>query len=682
MLWDSIMRGFPIGSIILAPALTNLDNKPSAITHQPSSTTSRWHLLDGQQRCNAIAWGFVDPWEPSASYDQILWIDLLPDSIPARSTRKYLFRVTTIAHPWGFGSDDNSGLLSEADRRTFLGKTTAKEYESPPNAPPLSEGKRPKPQNGLPIAATFPVPMAILWKHFNDEKIDWNALADDPTVKWGEKWHGHSIRDLSSENRYHIEKGISNANKSLVVALFVTSADTAQSQIDQVAEIEQIFVRLNRQGTPLSNEDLAYTLLKSYWPDVDRIISGENPPLPRHSPPARMVNMGIRVALTRRGNANTVNGLSRGLTAEQIRDTFSALAKLRADDNSSNDDKKTQESIFPAELITRYFSTKLRAALEWIDTNLIYKSTRAFGIPPYLRSSIAWSSPSLFAWLMYQAGEFGYEGIDDQQAKRLIGAALCIHWFGEDRERAVDRLFEIGDAKVLLKELVDPDGQRTLLRTPLSPNELKQAIHATDSPEMLSNALLKNWENLWQGVVRFDAEGSKRNDEQSEIEARRVGYFVDRLQRQRELLVYAQREYISSAQFQGFDPSNPLMWKGHNRPWDYDHILATARLDGRSGRAGVFHNACKSWQSTIGNLVAIDFSTNRGLQDSDAAEKSRYKKIPGTFTENRLSYFSEMNLEKTNDLAASQRFIHGCQGRILSIYSDFFESLDIGGMLL
>jgi hypothetical protein len=56
LLWDSILRGFPIGAIVLSAKITGQtkvrDEKDSSITH---------HLLDGQQRCDAIALGFKDP---------------------------------------------------------------------------------------------------------------------------------------------------------------------------------------------------------------------------------------------------------------------------------------------------------------------------------------------------------------------------------------------------------------------------------------------------------------------------------------------------------------------------------------------------------------------------------------------------------------------------------------------
>ena len=55
-LWDSILRGFPIGGFILS-----------------ENNGNHYDLMDGQQRFNAIGLGFE---EPEKSAKSILWIDI------------------------------------------------------------------------------------------------------------------------------------------------------------------------------------------------------------------------------------------------------------------------------------------------------------------------------------------------------------------------------------------------------------------------------------------------------------------------------------------------------------------------------------------------------------------------------------------------------------------------------
>jgi hypothetical protein len=670
-LWDSIMRGFPIGAIILAPRIEGLKDKDPAImkpTQSPSG--GQWHLLDGQQRCNAIAWGFVNPWEQAETASaQILWIDLTPEPAKHQQSREYLFRVTTQAHPWGFGSDDNSSLLSVAHRRDFM--VQAKQLRADAHMPAIArlwpENGRPLPQHGLPVAASFPIPFALLWKHRHKlgdtGRVDWEALAAEPAMQWVSAWRkGKSIADLNADQKAHIEAGLAHASKAEIIALLVPEVAVGVSQI------EQIFVRLNRQGTPLSADDLAFTLIKAYWSEVDGIIDG----LPRHTPPARMVNMAMRVAL--RQTTPTPERFARALSIEQVRRLFSGVPAT-LEQNPSATERQDRET---ATAIKRYFASDLGRALTWIDDNLLYTADRPFGIPKYLRSSIAWSSPTVFAWLMHQAAVHGYSRLaDPADAKRMLAIALSLHWFGEDKDRAVDMLTSLGGLPAVT-QLIDPTGrQRPLLYMPRRPDDLAEIIHATKRPEDLSPGLLQGWENMWQGVVTLDATG-KRGAGASLDE----GHFMNRVHGQREFLVYAQRRYIESC-FDGFDPSNPLMWKGHNRPWDYDHILATARLDARSSSAGLYHKVSKVWQNTIGNLIALDFAENRSAGDASAEEKQAYLDKNGeeAFLEAGNEAYTAFDVTKTHDLAASQRFVHACQQRMLAIYGDWFDSLAVGGLL-
>ena len=99
LLWDSILRQFPIGAFML------------------SYKDEMYDLIDGQQRWNAIASGY------STSNDGcILCIDLKPERVwkDVNTTRKYFIRVTTKAHPWGYEADDKCNPLKTAQKRAAL----------------------------------------------------------------------------------------------------------------------------------------------------------------------------------------------------------------------------------------------------------------------------------------------------------------------------------------------------------------------------------------------------------------------------------------------------------------------------------------------------------------------------------------------------------------------------------
>ena len=88
-LWDSILRGYPIGSFLF------------------SKTSSNLHLMDGQQRATSIFLGHFNPYNAINATKAwsikgelpIVWLDIKPTVKP--DTSKYLFRLTTRSHPWG-----------------------------------------------------------------------------------------------------------------------------------------------------------------------------------------------------------------------------------------------------------------------------------------------------------------------------------------------------------------------------------------------------------------------------------------------------------------------------------------------------------------------------------------------------------------------------------------------------
>ena len=60
LLWDSIFRGFPIGSLVVCQKLTTQKTHSGKYGSGWDEEDFTRHLLDGQQRCNAIALGFLN----------------------------------------------------------------------------------------------------------------------------------------------------------------------------------------------------------------------------------------------------------------------------------------------------------------------------------------------------------------------------------------------------------------------------------------------------------------------------------------------------------------------------------------------------------------------------------------------------------------------------------------------
>lgn len=202
LLWDSILRGFPIGSLVVSPIIKSQATGPGK--HAPESKNKLWdddaythHLLDGQQRANAIALGFLDPFsqagEEEAYTKNILWIDLDPTGVTdgqhlgyvqgfKNSTRSHLLRVTTLAHPWGFKVSD------EREPQTLehkLAKAALNAFKSNPDSDHGNTSKkssRPAPALGWPVDANIPIPLA--WALLELDSIECTDESQKPDILW------------------------------------------------------------------------------------------------------------------------------------------------------------------------------------------------------------------------------------------------------------------------------------------------------------------------------------------------------------------------------------------------------------------------------------------------------------------------------------------------------------------
>ena len=119
-LWDSLLRGMPIGSLMMSRLAAKDQNQESVLVRRVGSTELEpvpegggAALIDGQQRTLAMLLGW-----PNTCGKQIqnrtLWIDFADKPAP-----EHLFRyhITSTAHPYGYSKADPNSRLSLQDRR-------------------------------------------------------------------------------------------------------------------------------------------------------------------------------------------------------------------------------------------------------------------------------------------------------------------------------------------------------------------------------------------------------------------------------------------------------------------------------------------------------------------------------------------------------------------------------------
>jgi hypothetical protein len=645
------------------------------------------HLLDGQQRCNAIALGFLNALE--TIHDKMppatLWIDLDPQ-LPKGSTRQFLFRMLTTAQPWGYMRNDAAEFLGVAEIRKAV-----EQY---------ADGKRPKIIAAWPHAASLaPIPFSWLSNAVFVDNIGggdlWRNILQKCKSLSGRTWadetakliEGHLNGSASSKYLDRIERGLQNAKQFTLVALKVPSSALKEQSCQEEAgegneldngnriyNVEHLFQRLNSAGTELRGEELMFSMIKAYWPSIEQSFDAihdkaGNQYLPMAA--SRLAILGARAALIGFGQYAEKGELPPSLSIGRIRSL--------AYDSAAKDQKEQLQRYLGIER-EAIEESDLHKNLQQIDEWLLFDGSLDFGLPPVLRSSLAQDAPEVFLLLLHLAQKARHDILNRAEIaalrKPILGLVTALHWFGDDRAKAVGNLYsscfskgELSSATfsgILKHCLLASDGRREMFKL-LSPVELDKLI---PSPN-ITDENLTEW-RLWNRLVEVEKDQAKR-----EILVRDQWQFFDKVRYSNALLLYGQRAFLNRDL--SYDPSCVDIWKGHNRPWDYDHILPSATL---TNNQGLFRDACREWANTIGNLRAWPLEKNRS-RHQDVAKESI---LPGEFTDsiildqNELNSFS-LTWNDVNDGLKAAGFMNAARTRMIRIYTDWFRSLEIGKLL-
>jgi hypothetical protein len=675
LLWDSILRGFPIGVLVVCPKV------PSQV--RKDDDRGNYHLLDGQQRANAIALGFTDPFplgEPAGTPSDrpILWLDLKPD-LDQSSARSYLVRVTTRAHPWGYTATDAAAPLPISKIRDSL-KRIGSDWTN-------EDYKRPSPNRLWPAAATVPVPLAwLLLAPSDNEEAFWDDLAvrakaNSSSAPWAEAVCRFCADQSASKWKLQILGGIRRASTSKLIVLKAPQEllkvsrqeKTSGAGTEDVTNIEQIFQRLNLQGTPLDPEELSYSMIKAYWP---KIADSIDPIAKPRMPQARMVSIAVRAAL-----AHNEDKRGENLPPQP---TVSAIRKIAMGRD------KTRRNI------DNFIAERLENACGLVDRWLQYHPTdNPNGLLPVLVTSIAINSRDVYALLLTFAARMIKDKLDEKELRRwrnpMQVLATVLHWFSEDKKmKAANQVFQHCGSKPTTKTI-----HEALQRTTETENGHLYRIH---SPVKLRDFLkfprtrFKEW-RCSKLIFSGDAKGN------AEREKKWTG-FLKVIFEQRELLLYSQRHFLAK-RFPDYDPARRDLWDEHNRPWDFDHILASAFIQNcrNTNNHAPFRDFSSQWVYTIGNLRACPFEDNRSDQADEARDKiGRSREAESSIlsakdNEQKFlkaceeSFLSANEVERFSaggevckDREAAQKFGNTCRQRLLRIYREWYESMGVASL--
>lgn len=116
------------------------------------------------------------------------------------------------------------------------------------------------------------------------------------------------------------------------------------------------------------------------------------------------------------------------------------------------------------------------------------------------------------------------------------------------------------------------------------------------------------------------------------------------------------------------------MWADHNRPWDFDHLHASAYFYKK--KTGAFAEVCRQWGNCIGNLRAWPFEENRS--DSKSLLRQKMSDEPQKLNWSLIKMadidaFSHGD-SACHQLHAAHPLCYAIMERYISIYADWYRS--------
>jgi hypothetical protein len=224
-----------------------------------------------------------------------------------------------------------------------------------------------------------------------------------------------------------------------------------------------------------------------------------------------------------------------------------------------------------------------------------------------------------------------------------IGLATWLHWFTvRDRKNILDALCRVviegGESDV--KMVLETECKNGNLLYPVPSQE-------------------------FGGYEQFVQKGLDWGKYESEEYEKWYPVF-DRVWHEKELVCYAVRRYFNRI-FQ-YDPAETKFFTGHNRPWDWDHVISKSWVSRQGVEMGEWKRMCQDWIWSIGNFAPIPFTSNR--RKKDCGDWSEYENnARDLFFDERIKKLRDIEITKKD--AEASLFVQITFERLCRIYDDW-----------
>lgn len=640
-LWDSLLRGYPIGSFLF------------------SQTGQKLYLMDGQQRATSIFLGHFNPFNTTNATKAwaikgelpVVWIDIKPKSKPVNS--KFLIRTVTRSHPWGYQATNNESKLNVADRNKALNLFK----QHPENNRGYTSFKN---NTVFPYDCSYPLPLSFFIESANIAELIDKAerhLPEYISTKNGGFNNRHSFIEL-------LKTDLSGELSDIFEAVKSTDNLTIKSNIienrvlneENDTENPVLFVRINSAGTTLTGDDLIYSIYKSLFPEAKNLIE----------------NIGLNF-----------------ISPTQV---LSLVSRIVASDmESKRFVKKMNVRDFQRRIKNEEFKTRLMILIETGEIEKLFaqaieilscKHNSLFEgeIPPVIiKQLIRKNQGELFLFFVYWLHTNQMELTERIQLK-MVAKLLSFAWFDfSNMQKLWNEKINILDFwNEPLNDLIwwnNADGIHFLI----TPNLLREYYSQSTIEQMFIEKNDHRW-GLWRegtGNKLIEYYNAVKNENfESKTANEYFWKFIQKIQHNRSLILFAQRDYINST-FGDYNQMDEV--DDTNVPWDWDHIYPDSWVYNMK----YCEQVIRDWNGTNGNFRAISLEQNRS-ESNAVSPKIRLKDVAfrefSFVFENDFEHWHKIDDRIWNKEKAIYHF-RAITTRMINIYEKFWYDLKINELL-
>ena len=719
-LWDSLLRGMPIGAMIVGK-ITSKDNQlvsmidlitRETLEIQPERALS---LIDGQQRTVAMLMGWAARSadtemsnQRGTAFAQRVWVDFGKDKPPANHL--YRFRITTLNQPFGTSPSSPDSRLSLAEKREARSKfaylfntrmqATVYKYAIPfpferSICIPLDVLIAARSSEGKITLAPYADEFESRHELLINESMRSQASNELPLVKGFasalelEKYYravvssyANSIRDIACQSarleRLSIQIDVALNQKIPLIYLDSKLLTGAAENMDGEAltaapPLAILFHRIGNNFTKLSDSDYVFAVLKSVIPQF-------------HSYVEKLLNPGS-------------NAVAAMLTPTDL--AVSAVRLVAAELHSKNESTFADRVVPDANSLHRMlkseeFSSRLIAILsdsgsdiaEWfgaIDRTIRYHpQDNLLGLPVQLY-------PHLGAPLVQTLLRLAQRGWITKE-HQLDVLRLCLFWI-----TCVDYKKE---ASEIAYKIINQSENSANIFNDIYKNviELKRAVSFEHPKALLEvkNLIHFKRDDAQTRVLPSDADRFNPVDDQNALDNLKLKIFYRRWWQpwtyRHPVLLWLQRAYV----FRNHAKDQVFADQSEDTAYDYDHIIPYAAFGSWTNK-GIPKTFSKDYWRTgdgLGNVRVWNASDNRSLGEATIREKLNLDEnisrpdaanelmIDSVIDVKTVGHFLtaspsslENRLEFWNDAYHADAFLKAVETRTYSLYCLLWEDL-------